>query len=276
MTARPAHTAYEELVAGHALSALEPEDEELLLRHLPGCAACSADLSAHRDTLAQLAHVTDAGPPPPGLWDAIRAELQASGTPATFSSSARSWSSPSDRASGPPPVDELEQRRARRTGLPRRTAGWASVAAAVALVAGLGAWNLDLRHDRDEQGAVSARLIQAVRAMEGSPARTVPLTGSDGQVSAVAVVHADHISLVVDGLAPNDVASSTYVLWGTAAGTPAQALATFDVRDDRLDVVHDLPLPVSGRLEQLLVTREAGRSAPATTTQVPLATGRAA
>jgi len=273
MSAHVPHARFEELVVGHALSALEPEDEELLLRHLPGCAACSSDLALHRDTLGQLAHVADAGPPPPALWDGIRAEVEASGRPVSFAAS-----SPAPRASGSARVDELQRRRDLRRPALRRNAAWTSVAAAVAVVAGLGLWNLDLQRDRDAQGVLSDRLAQAVQEMEESPARTVPLAAADGRVTAVAVVHADRLSLVVDGLAPNDAASSTYVLWGTSAGMPAQALAAFDVRDDRLDVVHDLPLPMSARapLEQLLITHEAGRAVPASTSQTPLASGRAA
>jgi len=273
VSARLPHARYEELVVGHALSALEPEDEELLLRHLPGCAACAADLALHRDTLGQLAHVADAGPPPPGLWSGIRAQVEASGRPVSFASS-----SPASRGSGSSRVDELQRRRDLRARLASRTTAWTSVAAAVAVVAGLGLWNLDLQRDRDAQGAVSQRLTQAVRAMEESPARTVPLAAADGRVTAVAVVHADRLSLVVDGLEPNDAASSTYVLWGTSSGMPAQALAAFDVRDGQVDVVRDLPLPVSARapLEQLLITHEEGRAAPASTRQTPLAAGRAA
>ena len=275
MTAHLPHPAYEELVAGHALSALEPQDEELLLRHLPSCAACSAELAAHRETLAQLAHVADAGPPPPALWEGIRAQVETSGTPTAFPPSSRSWA---PEPASPAPVDELQQRRAVRAGRPRRVAAWTSAAAAVALVAGLGVWNLDLQRDRDEQGVLSARLAQAVSAIEDGPARTVPLAGPDGRVMAVAMLHADRLSLVVDGLAPNDAAASVYVLWGTAPGMPAEALATFDVREDRLHVVHDLPLPVGarGELDQLLITREAGRAAPAATRETPLASGRAA
>jgi len=274
VSARLPHTVYEELVVGHALSALEPQDEELLLRHLPGCAACSTDLAQHRDTLAQLAHVADAGPPPGALWEGIRAEVQASGTPSAFPASAV----PAQGSSGSAAVDELQRRRARRRGQQRRTAAWTSVAAALVLVAGLGVWNVDLQRDRAEQGAVSARLAQAVQAMEESPARTVPLTTADGRVTAVAVMHADRLSLVVDGLAPNDATSSIYVLWGASAGGAAQALAAFDVHDGRLDVVRDLPLPkpARGTVEQLLITRESGREAPAKTRETPLATGRAA
>ena len=265
MSADP-HDRFDELVAGHALSALEPEDEQLLVAHLPSCAACERALDVHRETLAHLAYAVDAPPPlPDAVWEGIRTDVLASGTPVSFEAE-------------PAPaqvVDLTAERQARRA---RRGVALTSAAAAVALVGALLAWNVVLQRDRDEITTASERLAAAVQTVEQGPAQTVPLRGKDGAVAAVAVVQGDRMSLVVDGLAPNDEASSIYVLWGKTGTEPAAALASFDVRSDDVSVVRDLALPVPGGAapELLMITQEPGRSAPAQTEQAAVATGRTA
>lgn len=264
------HARYEELVVGHALSALEPEDEQVLVRHLASCAACERDLAVHRETLAHLAYAADEGSPPPQLWDGIRDEVSRPGRPLSFSGDAQLL----------PPVADLEQARARRRtrAAARRGAAWIGAAAAIALVATLGAQVVRLQHDRDQQSALAQRLAAAVRTVETAPARTVPLTDKTGKVYGVAVMAGDRLSLVVDGLARNDPRSSTYVLWGATGREQAKALASFDVPDDAVAVVRDVALPASpaARPDLLLLTREPGRTAPAVTQQPALATGRSA
>ena len=153
-----------------------------------------------------------------------------------------------------------------------------SAAAALALVGALLSWNLVLQRERDEIGAVSERLAAAVQTVENGPAQTVPLRAKDGAVAAVAVLHRDRISLVVDGLAPNDPGSSIYVLWGQSGSEPAAALASFDVQGEDLSVVRDLAMPTAGgpAPELLVITQEPGRTPPAATAQAALATGRTA
>lgn len=264
MTTDP-HERYEELVAGHALSALEPEDEQLLLQHLASCAACERAVDLHRETLAHLAYAVDLPPPlPDSVWDSIRGQVLASGTPASFS--------PAEAAT---PVDLAAERRRRgRT----RGAAVLSAAAALALVAGLAAWNVSLQRDRAQLTAAAERLSAAVAELQSGPAQTVPLRSTGGDVTAVALVHPDRVSLVVDGLERNDPSSSIYVLWGKSGNAPAQAVASFDVPGGEVSVVRDLALPSGGGAvpELLVITREPGRTAPAATEQPALATGRRA
>ena len=262
-----AHDRYDELVAGHALSALEPEDEQLLLAHLPTCAACERSLDLHRETLAHLAYAVDAPPPlPDDVWEGIRGQVLASGTPASFEPAAPDASAP---------VDLAEERRRRRS---RRGLALVSSAAAVALVGALLGWNLVLQRERDEMGEFSDRLAAAVQAVETAPAQTVPLRAEDGTVAAVAVMQRDRLSLVVDGLAANDPASSIYVLWGKRGTEPPTALASFDVTGDDLSVVRDLVMPDADQPapDLLVITREPGRTAPAATKQPAVAAGRTA
>ena len=105
----------------------------------------------------------------------------------------------------------------------------------------------------------------------------MPLADEDWRALAVAVLQEDRLSLVLEGLPANDVTDSTYVVWGqTGAGQPG-ALAAFDVDVDEgaVAVVRDLALPAGPTPEMLLITREAGRTAPSSTTQPVLASGRA-
>ncbi|MHB8451095.1 MAG: hypothetical protein ACYDAQ_11690 [Mycobacteriales bacterium] len=75
------HEAFEELAAGHALHALEPEDEQALLAHLPGCSTCQAALAEMQAVAAQLAGAVPDEAPPPELLARIRAATDAT-TPA--------------------------------------------------------------------------------------------------------------------------------------------------------------------------------------------------
>jgi len=276
VTADP-HDRFDELVAGHALSALEPEDEQLLLAHLPSCAACERSLDVHRETLAHLAYAVDVPPPlPDAVWAGVRAEVLASGRPASFDAPpAPQQPAPSSARAHAAPVDLAAERRARRR---QRGVAVTAAAAAVVLVGALVGWNVVLQRERDEMAVASERLTEAVQAVESAPAQTVPLRGEDGSVAAVAVLYRDRMSLVVDGLDPNDPASSTYVLWGQSGDAQAAALTSFDVQGDGVSVVRDVALPAEGgpAPELLVITREPGRTPPAVTSQAAVATGRTA
>ena len=271
------HARYEELVVGHALSALEPEDEQVLLQHLPSCAACERELVMHQETLAQLAHVGDQQAPPPGLWDSIRSEVVAESGPGAFPVASEDAFEAALPAA-PAGVVDLAAARTRRRALPGRAARWASVAAGVVLVAGVSVGATQLVNDRQQQGGISQRLQKAVESVESGPGQTVPLAAKGGgKAVAVALVQDDRVSLIVDGIAPNDPSSSVYVLWGQSGAEPTRALATFDV-DGSVDVVRDLvTMPAGTAMPQLFViTKEAGRTAPAVAHGAALATGRMA
>jgi len=66
------HDHWEELAAGHALNALEPEETEAFTAHLGGCARCQAVLSEHSFVAAQLGTLVDVRDEAPS-WQRIRA-----------------------------------------------------------------------------------------------------------------------------------------------------------------------------------------------------------
>lgn len=257
MTRPDPHEAYEALAAGHALHALEPEEEQVFLEHLSGCSRCERDLADHRATLAHVAYAPDAAEPPLGLLDGIRSGVAAS-----------------DRqASHPVPASlgAARQRRSHRLGSTWGQA--AAVAAAAALVLGLGGWNVALRADRAEQQAWSERITAAVREIGVEGTDTVPLRSRD-QVVAVALVHDDEMTLLVDGLETNDTSSSTYVLWGQSRFGDVRPVGAFDVTETGLDARPGLRLQAGvSDVTRFMVTAEPGRAAPPIPTLPVLAAG---
>lgn len=248
------HLRYEELAVGHALSALEPEEQQLFLSHLATCARCERDVEEHRAVLAELAGSVEVVDPPPSLWEGIRAGMvtspDATSTPADEAGADAGGSVSSLRAG--------RERRASRTAL---TARWAPLAAAAAMVVALAAWNLDLRSDRAAELERSERLALAVQELGQPDTQRIPLTSENGSVVAVAVVQDESVSLVVDGLEPNDDETS-YVLWTQSPEGELRPVEAFDVTGE-VDVVQDLAVEQgTGAVAAFAVSREEGSTPP--------------
>lgn len=259
--ARPSsHEFFEELAVGHALSALEPGDEQTFLAHLSGCAACERAVAEHRETMSHLAYAVPDVDPPAALLEGIRAGVLASGRPSSLESSGGSVVVPLDRAG---------LRRPAGPGL-RRRASVLAAAAAVALLVALGVSTAELRDSR----AATARLTAAVQTLAQPGSRTVPLATPGNAVRAVAVVQGEEVSLVVDGLPANDRARSIYVLW-EKSGSTARPVGAFDVHDSDVAVVRGLHLASPATPGKVLaVTKEAARTAPATPGSAVLVAGQ--
>lgn len=256
------HERYEELAAGLALHALEPEDEQAFLVHAAACAHCDRALDEHRQTAAHLAYGAEAAALPDGLFDRIRAQVVAESGEDVFGLPSGAHA----------PADVVVPLASRRRRMPR-AATLVAAAAAAALVTGLAGSNLALRQDRVEQTVASDRLQEAVRMIERSPGRSVPLLDGAERVAAVAVVQDDRVSLVVEGLAPN-ADDTTYVLWERGRFGGVRALGTFDVREGGVEVVRDLPLRSGpGDVAAFAITHEKGETAPARPLAAPLASG---
>lgn len=271
MTRRDAHERYEELAAGHALSALEPEDEQVFLQHLGACARCERDLAVHDATLAHLAYAPDAADPPDSLLASIRAGVLASGRGASFPQHADD----ADSAGGRPaaPVSLAAARWRRTDSRLRRSSAWTGIAAAAALMLGLGVWNATLQQDRAEQDAWGDRMAVAVRELRDADTDTVPLRGDDYAVVAVALVRGSKLSLVVDGLPVNDDAT-TYVLWGQSRYGDVRPVGAFDVAREGVDVQQDMQVQAGiADVTRFMVTREQGEQAPPIPQQAVLASG---
>lgn len=285
MTGPETHERYAELAAGHALAALEPDDEQVFRAHLAGCDHCRRALAEHHETLAHLAYAAEPVDLPDGPLEGIRRGMQDSGRlnpeptaqPGTLEVPGSLELAGSAEGAGPAdlaqPVDVAAARERRRSGASGPRA-WMGIAAAAALVFGLGVWNIGLRHDQSMTEQRAQRVAAAVQSLGTAGAHAVPLRDDKGTQVAIAVVRDGSVSLVVDGLAPNDEAASTYVLWQKGQYGVVRAVGTFDVRGNGVDVVRDMKMtPVAGGMAGLAVTREPGRRAPALPGSVPVADG---
>ncbi len=228
------HDPWAELAAGHALGALEPEDEQAFLDHLRGCDRCARELAGFHDVGAHLAYAADAATPPPDLGrrilDAASAER-----PAVF-------------APAPPAVP-----RGARVGAvgARRWGGapWGGAAGgaggggggAAAVVLGFGAWNVTLRADSQAKREAIARRNAALRCLGAPDTATYRLT-STGADRATACLDGADAYLVVDHLDPTSP-SSAYVLWWVDRDRGPHAVNRFDVSSDGT-AVFEIPLPV--------------------------------
>lgn len=259
MTTPADHERYAELAAGHALHALEPGDEQVFLAHLGSCDECRETLAVHTETLGHLAYAAAPTELPAGILAGLRAEV---GEPFTAPTAT-------------PAPASLDAARARRRRPSYDAKTLVSAAAAAVLVLSLGVWNVALHREKSQGDLRAGQLAAAVSALEGGAKHRVQLTDARGLPVAIAVVRGDDtVSLVVDGLAPNNASSSTYVLWQKGQYGVMRAIGTFDVRGKGVDVVKNLPLArdVMG-VVGFAVTREQGRTAPARPGGFPVADG---
>ncbi len=252
------HRTYEELAVGHAVSALEPDEEQIFLDHLRSCARCAADLVEHRTTLGLLAHASEPVEPPPSVLEGIRAGIRADAERAGQGSH-RVEAAP---APEPAPVSSLDEARTRRVRRAPAAVRWAGVAAAAALVVSLGGWNLALRADQDAAEQRERRLAVAVGELTRPGATNVKLAGDDGEVVVVAVVSDDDVSLVLDGLTPTS-GESRYVLWTQDRQGALRPVSSFDVTSSEVDVVRDLDVEGgTAAVAAYAVSRERGATPP--------------
>lgn len=243
------HGKYEQLAAGFALSALEPEDELAFRRHLAACDRCSEALLQHSTTLGHLAMVAQAEEPPASVLEGIRAGVRAART--------------EDLRPVEAPIPLV-----RRTRTVRLTSALVGVAASLVLVLGivfLGGLGSEGGSTRD------SAFPQIVASLTKPGARVIDLKGEG---HAVAILNGGQVSLAVQGLPVND-GRHIYVLWGKSRYGGVRAVGAFDVTTTKPVAINDLGTVTPATLEVLMVTREPGRAAPPVTTQQPIMTGAA-
>ncbi|CAA9264343.1 MAG: hypothetical protein AVDCRST_MAG52-2770 [uncultured Blastococcus sp.] len=259
------HQHHDELAVGWALHALEPEDEAEFARHLPGCARCAETVAQTTEVMGALA--TDLPPAEPS--EALRSRLRA----------AVEATEQVHRPAVPAPVPAPAPAAATVSAVPaprpvrRRVLPLALVAAAVAAVLGLGFWNIGLRSERAELAAAVAGQQDVVDALLVPGEATVAPLGDDDRPVATVVARDDELQVITQGLAPNDVANSTYVVWGLGEGAPVP-LGLFDVDRSQM-ALQTVGSGLTGLDEfpQYGVSIEPGREAPSQPTEV-VATGQ--
>jgi anti-sigma-K factor RskA len=289
------HARYDELTAGYAVDALDPEDLADFEGHLAGCARCQDAVARFTELTAALAQTAPPAEPSPDLGRRIMAavarEPVPAGQPGPAGESAFADHSdadadadrepgragpPAERPSpaGLPPVRRLRgaprpaaQHRTARPRRPLRVAA-AGVAAAAALIAG-GATYAGLQGGGTPQppaaGCVQARTC-----------REIVLTGASSRAPAARLIVANGTAwLVPSGLKADNTAQQVYVLWQITGGHTPLAVGSFDVRGHSVNHpirVGALTVPYSGTWA-FAVSLEHGRTIPASPSH-PVALGQ--
>jgi anti-sigma-K factor RskA len=272
------HSGWDELAVGWALHALEPEDETRFTDHLSGCTRCARTVAETTEVMAAMAGDLPQAEPSEALRDRLRAAVEqteqlpptpvaaeppAPPRPGRQPPPARAAAEATADLRPPPPALDVDPRPAWRRLLPT-----ALVAAVVAAVLSLGAWNVVLTSDRDAARATAAEQSQLLEALL-APGRAAiaPLT-DEGREVATVVARGDRVQVVAEGLPVNDTGNSTYVVWGMDDGTPV-ALGTFDVVTPQMDL-RTVGSSATGldRYSAYAISIEPGREAPSTPTVV--------
>ncbi|HEU5034780.1 MAG TPA: anti-sigma factor [Mycobacteriales bacterium] len=191
------HEHWEELAAGFALHALEPDEEIAFRDHLSGCTRCQQVLDDHAFVAAQLGALAEDSEVTAPSWSQIRAGV-VSAPPAT--------AVPADNLPEPAtaPVISLADQRDRR----RPAARLLGAAAAAVILAGAGTavWQLS--------GGTATNQLRpsaAIAACTKDPACHV-VRLPEGHPKAVVLADADSARFVPTGLAAAG-AGRVYALW---------------------------------------------------------------
>jgi anti-sigma factor RsiW len=301
------HRSWDELAVGWALHALEPEDETVFAAHLAGCRRCAHTVAETAEVMAAMAGDLPQAEPPEGLRERLRAAVEkteqqiAPARPAAQHADPLPAAPPlpgrsrgpapgplrgplpgplSDPLPGPLPGPDLgdlrapvptraaDPRPAWRRGLPT-----ALVAAAVAAVLALGAWNVAVIGDRNAARATAAEQARMLDELLAPGRATIAPLTEDGRAVATVVARDDQVQVVANGLSVNDDHDTTYVVWGMHDGNP-KPLGTFDVVTPQMDL-RTVGSAATGldQYSEYAVSIEPGRQAPSSPTDV-VATGQ--
>ncbi|HVB26820.1 MAG TPA: hypothetical protein VNE21_02780 [Mycobacteriales bacterium] len=240
------HAVFEELAAGHALHALDPDDEQLFRVHAEDCERCRRQLGEFAEVAAALAMTAAPAVAPPGLGSRIRTAALADAD---------------DGVGG----QVVPITRARRHS---RERPWVRIAAAVAVaaaVAGGGIW-----------GGVAATRGGSRTALAGCPAgcHEITLLGAGSRLpDARVVVRGTTAYLTPTGLAADNAVRTIYVLWQVTGKHTPLPVGSFDVRSGVAVAIPigSLAAPY-GDTWAFAVSLEQGRTIPATPSH-PVALG---
>jgi hypothetical protein len=181
VTGADTHEFWDELAAGYALHALEPDEELEFTTHLVECDRCRAMLDEHELVAAQLGSLADADDIAAPSWQRIRAGVV---------------------ADAPPVVDLAARRRRPLAGRLLATA------AAVVVLAGVGVAGWQLTDGGSQQSPGFAAIDDCEQA---SDCVTIRLQ-VEGQSPAALLVRDGNARMVPTGLA-QPPADHAYALW---------------------------------------------------------------
>jgi hypothetical protein len=264
------HGTFDELAVGWALHALEPEDEAVFAVHLPGCERCAATVAETAEVMAVLAADIPQAEPSEELVQRLRSAVAA--TEQRSGPAVAAAPRPTEEGGAPVPVVPAPTPGA--TGW-RRALPTALVAAAVATILGLGIWNVVLAESREELRSTVAEQDEVLSALLRPGEMTVAPLSDEGAPVATVVARRGELAVVTHGLAANDAARTSYVVWGLGGDEPI-ALGTFDVDGSQTELrtVGSRATGIDG-FPEYAISLEAGQEAPSRPTAV-VATGEVA
>ncbi|MCH6166363.1 anti-sigma factor domain-containing protein [Pseudonocardia alaniniphila] len=217
---------------GWALNALEPDEEQAMQAHLPGCRFCRDVVRETELVMGELATSVEPVDPPARLRDDILAQaarIPQLGREKTLATGRQAGLMASDAR-----VPGNDRPTLRDRGHPRRrwlSARLVAVAAAVTVVFGVGGlavYTAQVQQQRDAQIAQSQSLADLVAQLDRPGTSHAMLSTDAGRTLAAVLVTASDRTVVTTGLPPNDRNDTIYVLWGLGAGDP-RPLGSFDV-----------------------------------------------
>jgi anti-sigma factor RsiW len=217
-----------DLAPGFVLGALEPAEMSAVRDHLGTCPEAHAEFAELGGVIPYLAESLEPVPPPAALRGrvlaAVAAEAAARTTasgPAAVVPAAVPTTRPAPAAA---PVVSLGVERARR----RSPLWWIAAVAAVLVIAGLGTWNVSLRHDLDGAEAYGAA-VDRVLAVAGTPGGQAAILApaQPGGPAGIAAIGADGaVEIAVRGLAPT-TGPQVYQAWVIGPDKTPVAIGSF-------------------------------------------------
>ena len=229
----------QELIPAFLLGVLEAGEQTALLDHLRACAACATEADSLRAGADQLGLAApDAGEPAPRVKQRMLAAVHETTRqhPAT-------------------------QPRPRRAFTWRWAAVFASAAAALLLIVGLGSALVSLQNQVNQQQARLERLTRSQTALRqfmlNENIQTVPVTMVDPATSAAAALYVseDQVAMSVTGLPPLE-GESVYQCWWSDPQTGEMAPGTTFKVDETGAGVWVWPLPPGGEYQHMTITQE--------------------
>ncbi|HWB66582.1 MAG TPA: anti-sigma factor [Mycobacteriales bacterium] len=175
------HDHWDELAAGYALHALEPDEEAAFLTHLDHCPHCAETLIDHTLVAAQLGSAAADTTAPPPAWADIRPHLL---------------------SQRPPTIAALERRRQ------QRGQRLLAAAAAVVIIAGvtIAGWQA-------ASGGGRTPTLRSIGACQRSAdCQVVPLHASTGSATATALIQNGRVRIVPAQM-HGPGSGHTYALW---------------------------------------------------------------
>jgi len=238
------HDSWTELAVGHAMDALEPEDDQSFRVHLPGCGVCAGVVADTRVVMGHLAYAVEPVEPPPSLRTDIRAAI----------------ASTERRPAEPVPISSSRRRRS----VPRfASRPWMAVAAGLAVLMALSVWNVVLQAGNRSQERRLAQASLITNCLREVGCRTVELrTPNSDQPKATALVRARDIQLIATELPRNDTAAEIYVLWQRGSDNRLVPLNSFDITRPGATVIRARLSADLNKFGALAVSREPGRRTP--------------